>query len=398
LGKFFDEIYFIINIEILVSSNNSIILFLTKQKLSIFQTKYTTHQPVLSVPTLIRNLTFSVDKIYHHDGIAYDYYSKNDLGQSKANFQWRIWPLPNEINQNSSRNDIEISPFVVSKLPFIDVIYVMTDPRLTERQNNLKKSFDHQGISLESIKWRMKWNSTTCNSNSSHSYVYQRLNLKDEPLGNSLRTQNKSSKFYLIFLPSFESDLDTQQQRRCALTMKHTDVWYEMAEEKVGLGLILEDDAIFVPFFKEKFTRMISAAINEGILRINRTCIKSKEKPISNDERIDQNPMIVIGTCLNMHSPHFQRHLLNAPPILSTHKPDPSRCSHAYLLTSCSAQALVDQIQLQKNEFLNSDHMKNHLFRLSSTLQSFWLDPPLSYQGNQVIDLDKMNAFKGTTY
>jgi hypothetical protein len=327
--------------------------------------------------------------------MGYDYYSKDDLGQSKADHQWRVWPLHNEINQNSALSDIEISPFVISKLPFIDFIYIISNPRFTERHINLKKAFNRQGISLESIKWRMKWNFTTCNSNSSHSYVYQRMNLNDKPLGNSLETQNKSSKVYLMFLPS---NLDPEQQRRCAVTMEHVDVWYEMAKEKIGLGLILEDDVIFVPFFKEKLTRMIYAAINEGILRINGTCIKSEEKSISNDERIRQNPMIVIGACLGIHSPYFQRGLLDVPPILSTHKSASSRCSHSYLLTSCSAQALVDQIQLQKNEFLYSDHLKNYLFRLSSTLQSFWLDPPLSYQGNQVIDLDKMNTFNMKTY
>ncbi len=171
-----------------------------------------------------------------------------------------------------------------------------------------------------------------------------------------------------------------------------------MAEQKVGLGLILEDDAIFVPFFKEKFTRMIYAAINYGILHINRTCVKPKDKPISDDEWINQNPMIVIGSCFNFHSQYFQKHLLNAPPLLTTHKSSSSRCTHAYLLTSCSAEALVDQIQAQKNDFWPSDFMQNNLFRLSSTLQSFWMDPPLAYQGNQVIDLDKMETFKRQTY
>jgi len=138
------------------------------------------------VDPLIINLTFSFGKIYHHDGIAYDYYSKNDLGQSKASYQWKIWPLPNEINQNHPIDHIQTSPFVMSKLPFVDVIYVITEPRLIERHKNVKKAFDRQGISIESIEWRMKWNYTTCNSNSSHSYVYQRLNLKDKPLGNSI--------------------------------------------------------------------------------------------------------------------------------------------------------------------------------------------------------------------
>ena len=180
--------------------------------------------------------------------------------------------------------------------------------------------------------------------------------------------------------------------------MEHVDVWYEIAEDKVGLGLILEDDAIFVPFFKEKFTRMIYAVINQGILRINGSCVKAREKAISNDERTNQNPMTVIGTCLNFHDEQFQKNLKNASPVFSPHKSNPSRCSHAYLLTSCSAQALIDQIQTQKNVFEPSNLFQNYLFRLSSTLQSFWIDPPLAYQGNQVIDLDQLETFKGQTH
>jgi len=180
--------------------------------------------------------------------------------------------------------------------------------------------------------------------------------------------------------------------------MKHVDIWYEMAERKMGLALIVEDDTIFVPFFKEKFTRMILFAINNGILRMNGTCIKSNKKSISKDERINQNAMIVIGTCPNMYSPYFRSYLSDAPPILTTHKSSSSRCTNAYLLTSCSSQALVDQIHAQKNDFVPSDHMQNHLFRLSRTLQSFWIDPPLAYQGNKVIDLDKLSSFKIQSY
>ena len=139
---------------------------------------------VSSVDKSLLNLTFSAGRIYHHNGIAYDYYAKDELGQSNAGYQWRIWPLPNETNKNSSSDNISISSLVVSELPFVDAIYVLTDPRLTERHTNLKKGFYHQGIAIESIKWRMKWNRTTCNSQSNQVYVYKRLNLKNKPLGN----------------------------------------------------------------------------------------------------------------------------------------------------------------------------------------------------------------------
>lgn len=180
--------------------------------------------------------------------------------------------------------------------------------------------------------------------------------------------------------------------------MEHVDLWYEIAEQKVPLALILEDDAIFVPFFKEKFTRMIYAAIKSGALRINETCTKPKEHPISDNEWIHQNPMIVIGSCFNLHARQFQKHSTNASPLLSTHKSNPSRCSHAYILTLCSAQALIDQILAQKNDFLTVDFTQNVLFPLSPTLQSFWMDPPLVYQGNQVIDLDNITSFRVQTY
>lgn len=192
--------------------------------------------------------------------------------------------------------------------------------------------------------------------------------------------------------------IDEQQQRICALTMKHVDVWYDMAKQKIPLGLILEDDVIFVPYFKEKFTRMIYAAIEKKILRIDGTCVEPEEKPISNNETVHQNPMIVIGTCCNLRSSSFQENLPSASPVLTTHKSDPSRCTHAYLLTSCSAQALIDQIHAQENDYQASDFFQNYLFSLSPTLQSFWMDPPLVYQGNQVIDLDNLTTFASKAY
>jgi hypothetical protein len=65
---------------------------------------------------------------------------------------------------------------------------------------------------------------------------------------------------------------------------------------------------------------------------------------MSSNERIHQNPMIDIETCFNFHDHSFQKHLSNTPPVLSIHKSNPSRCIHAYLLISCSAQAFIDQV------------------------------------------------------
>jgi hypothetical protein len=136
------------------------------------------------------NLSISVTQIYHYDGIAYDYYSTPDIGLSKAADHWKMWPLPHEITSLSNQSStfpLDLSTSVISKLPYVDTIYVTTDPKLTDRHNNMKKAFNRQGVSVESVKWRMKWNRTTCNDQANHAYVYQRLNLKDKPLSNHQR-------------------------------------------------------------------------------------------------------------------------------------------------------------------------------------------------------------------
>ncbi|CAF4829739.1 unnamed protein product [Rotaria socialis] len=221
--------------------------------------------------------------------------SCNELGQSKPGDQWKIWPLPaakDQLQNTSSKIDIEISPLIVSKLPFVDMIYVVTNPRLTERHASLKEVFKQQG---------------------------------------------------------------KQQQRQCPITAEHVDIWYEMAKQNVRLGLILEDDVIFVPFFKEKLTRMIYAAIQSGALRLDKVCAESNQLLKTEDEWIHQNPMFVVESCFSLYGKCFRKHFLNASPLLSTQKLSPSRCTHAYLLTSCSAQALVDQLRAQKNDFLPPD-------------------------------------------
>ncbi|CAF1534904.1 unnamed protein product [Adineta steineri] len=182
--------------------------------------------------------------------------------------------------------------------------------------------------------------------------------------------------------------------------MKHLEAWHDIVIRKLFLALILEDDPLFVPFFKEKFNRVIYTAIRTGALRINKTCHNRPAKSIANNEWIQQEPMLVIGACFDMHDKRsFQVSNRSAPPILSPQKQDPSRCAHAYLLTKCSAQALIKQISLNRVQVYTPDFLQNTLIKTSRILQSFWLDPPLVYQGNRVDrDLDQIPTFKETKY
>jgi GR25 family glycosyltransferase involved in LPS biosynthesis len=183
--------------------------------------------------------------------------------------------------------------------------------------------------------------------------------------------------------------------------MEHIDIWHDIVARNDSLSLILEDDAVFVPFFRGKLERTIYTAVRTGALKIGglTQCTKNKTH-LSNDsnEWFEQDPLIIIGGCFHLHDAAFEKYRRNAQPMLSTHKDDASRCTHAYMLTACSAQALIRQIAVRKNIFLPSDFFLNLHVAASPTVQSFWLDPPLIYQGNMINDLDGISSFNRTTY
>ena len=121
--------------------------------------------------------------------MAYDLYSRDEFLQMRAGRQWAIWSIDKEnitVASQSSHRPIITSPLVVSEIPFVDRIYVVSDPSLKDRHRSLNKVFERQGISTELIDWRFKWDRNTCNSYQSHSILYQRLNLKDGPLSKKL--------------------------------------------------------------------------------------------------------------------------------------------------------------------------------------------------------------------
>jgi GR25 family glycosyltransferase involved in LPS biosynthesis len=183
--------------------------------------------------------------------------------------------------------------------------------------------------------------------------------------------------------------------------MEHIDIWSDIVDRNASLALILEDDAVFVPFFREKLERTIFTAIRTGALKIgglSQCAPSSTHLPTASDEWFEQDPMIVIGSCMLLFDSGFNTKGRDSPPMLSTHKAAASRCSHAYLLTACSARALLKQIAATRSHFLQSDLLLDALVAASPTLQSFWLDPPIAYQGNRITDLDGIPSFGRTTY
>jgi len=181
--------------------------------------------------------------------------------------------------------------------------------------------------------------------------------------------------------------------RYCSLIMKSVESWKDTARRNLSLALYLEDDAIFVPYFKEKFNRFVYTAIRTGALKVDGSCADSS-LPYNSNEWINQDSIFFIGSCIGMLDRVFD----GKKPMLSTHKANPTRCAHAYLFTGCSARAVIKQISAKKNELWTPDFYLNNIIPSAPTLQSFWLDPPLVYQGNKAKDLDDIISFRRKTY
>ncbi len=116
------------------------------------------------------------------------------MGQLKPSSQWLTFPLPDEMNtvepwmpKTYSNKTFPFfpSPPTKSGLVYIDKIYVLSDPQLSDRIQNIIRMFARQNIPIDSIEWwRLgKWNRSTCNAKENQEEVYQILNLKPGPIG-----------------------------------------------------------------------------------------------------------------------------------------------------------------------------------------------------------------------
>ena len=162
--------------------------------------------------------------------------------------------------------------------------------------------------------------------------------------------------------------------------MEHVELWYDLATTTKEIALILEDDIIFVPHFRTKLNCAIAEVL--GNSHVHSTF----------------PPMLVIGGCFNFHDERFQYTDPHAIPLLSIHKQNATRCSHAYFLSSDSAKTLIQEIKRVKNHFSGADIFLRQLFARSTTLFSIWIDPPIAYQRNQIFDLDQLRVFVNKSY
>ena len=343
---------------------------------------------------------FPAHAVVYANGIAYDIYSIRELGQLKPSSQWLTFPLPDEKNsvepwtatpQSNKTFPFFRSPNTKTGLAYVDDIYVVSDRAFPDRIQNVKNMFIRHDIPVSTIQWRLdERNRSKCEDKTSNSTHHELLNLTPGSIGNVVCLTD-------ILINSFISLSiylgDVTQLRFCAVTMHHVKIWHQIAASNSTLSLVLEDDAIFVPFFKEKFDRFVYTAIRTGALKIDQTTCATNRSNISTNEWINQDPAFVIGTCSGLRDSTFPPNKHDAPPRLSTHKEKFSRCSHAYVLNRCSAQALLRQMYSKRIHFHIIDWLQTYLGETSPTLQPFWLDPGIAHQGSEATDLQSISTF-----
>ena len=150
---------------------------------------------VVNLDNVHQNIKFTSDKIYFVNSLAYDFYSLDEIdGRSKPGQQWKTFPLPNEhipanitpwfpekLKRDNTTSDYSYpASQSTTGLAFVDHIYITTTAILTDRQANLKKIFTHHQIT--NYEWRMKWTRETCNAPENKAEVFEKLNLKGDPL------------------------------------------------------------------------------------------------------------------------------------------------------------------------------------------------------------------------
>jgi hypothetical protein len=148
---------------------------------------------IVNLSNIHQNITFTSEKIYFLDGVAYDYYSIDELNnRSRAGLQWKTFPLPNEqipANITPWMPKYHLRKTVYTSIPseastglaFVDHIYITSILNLTDRQANLEKIFARYQIT--NYEWRLKWTRETCNAPENKEEVHKKLNLwGKEPL------------------------------------------------------------------------------------------------------------------------------------------------------------------------------------------------------------------------
>eukprot|EP00754_Rhynchopus_humris_P041888 Rhum_TRINITY_DN25421_c0_g1::Rhum_TRINITY_DN25421_c0_g1_i1::g.182006::m.182006 len=161
----------------------------------------------------------------------------------------------------------------------------------------------------------------------------------------------------------------TMQERKCKVTnsflgrvanfAQHFEIFQEMWDSGVQVGLVMEDDATFVKHFQSLFAKVISEAPDP-----------------------DQYDMIFVGGCLNKHGDNYGGEQKFKGSWLWSIKQH--RCANGYIVTRRFLEKMLFANWPRLDIFLNIDPWLES--RMGTTLETvYWSEPPVIYESSKAL-------------
>jgi hypothetical protein len=228
--------------------------------------------------------------------------------------------------------------------------------------------------------WQMKWNKTELySSDAARSWLVRYVSFEfDQPLRTKpIRYEwSLSLKHIMSMHDSVYGNFSDNHKEYSVGETNREAILSPMASDD-NILLILEDDAIFVPFFKQKMLLTFASL-----------------PPAA--------PWIVwIGGCLNAHSDTWNNNTIkisyplplnltgiNFLPFLELKPIYNSRCTTGYALNKAGARLILEEMEknAKRSRYRPIDRQLSFVLEhLQGRIQSFWSEPVLSYQSNKAV-------------
>ena len=265
----------------------------------------------------------------------------------------------------------------------IDRIVIMgmrnTTGMFRKRYNDMNNRLCSSGFF--SWYWQMKWNiSEIQRNNFSRTWLsfYTSRDFKTMSLDNqTIKYEwSLSLKHIMTMYDAVYGNL-SRNHAEYSLTDKGIESSLPPLEFEDSILLIMEDDAIFVPFFKQKLMQILATLshIEPWIVWIGGCC------NLNNDVTVNHTLSIRAKFNFKMPGIHFT-------PFLELKPTWNSRCMTAYAMNKMGARVILNGLseRAKTSHYSPIDvEMRHILGHSKNKILSYWSEPILSYQSNKAV-------------
>ena len=250
----------------------------------------------------------------------------------------------------------------------------------SERYNDMNRRL--YSLGFKSWYWQMKWNiSEVQNNNFSRKWLtlYTSRDFKSMSWDKQtiIKYEWSLSLKHIMTIYDAVYGNHSRDHAEYSLTDKGMESSVPPLEFEESILLIMEDDAIFVPFFKEKLMLVLSSLshIEPWIVWVGGCC------NLNNDESDNRTISIKMKFKFKMPGIHFI-------PFLELKPTWNSRCTTAYAMNKMGARIILNGLseRAKTSHYAPVDfEMRHILWNLQNKIVSYWSEPILSYQSNKAV-------------